>query len=151
MSKDQIHPQQLKTLLGSLPVGCEFIDAQVVSPTSSKVIFSRADGQEVTIPFEKTSATSLLGLYPLAVEARNGESMESVVQRFSELYSFPILKNVDYKPTGLAVPGKAVTITLLDTSLLFTGSFVIDVVSPAPKAWGVEEVDLTEFKKALPK
>lgn len=151
MNKDQIHPMQFKTLLGSLPVGCEFIKAQVVGPTSSNVTFSRPGGQEVTIPFEKTRATSCLGDYPLAVEVVDGEPMDDVIQRFSKLYNFPILKDVDYTPADVAKVGELSKVVILDTSLFFTGEFVIELVSPAPKARGVEEVDLTEFKKALPK
>lgn len=151
MNKDTIHPQQLKILLGSLPVGCEFINAEVVSPTTSKVVFSRSEGQEVTIPFEKTSVVSRLGAYPLTVEVVNGEPMDDVIQRFSKLYGFPILKDVDYTPVGSAEIGKLASVELLDSSLLFIGTLSFDMVPSKPKAAKVWEVDLEPFKKALPK
>lgn len=151
MNQDNIHPLQLKILLGSLPVGSELAGISVLDANTSEVTLIRAGGQQVTIPFEKTSAASRLGDYPLTVEVTEGEPMDDVVQRFSELYDFPLLKDVDYKAEGVAEVGKLAELQLLEESFFYKGPLVFNMVPATPEPVKVREVDLTPFKKALPK
>lgn len=151
MKQDNVHPLQLKVLLGSLPVGGELVSVSVVNANQSEVIINR-NGQEIPIQFEKTSASDRLGKFALPVEVTKGEPMDAVIQRFSEAYNIPLLKDVDYKAMDDEVTlNKFYHITLLETALFFKGQFIMYATPKEAETAHPHEVDLDVFKKGLVK
>lgn len=138
MSLDNVHPKALENVQKQLPQGAVINSAMSTSETSA-VFMIEYQGKVRRAPMSKVNVGQIFNRRPCEIDADDGETWASIMERFSTKYNLHMLPGVDYVLRGTetdkvsfsGAPTVCLQVTVEPDSVSLYGTLLIVVKNKA--------------------